>query len=83
MFADLSTSAERAELYGQLADEADAAEPTTFTNLAVYIRATRLRDALDARLKDADVIRGKARKAKETPAHAAPRSRWARLVGLR
>jgi hypothetical protein len=84
---DLTTSAERADHYGQLADEADSAEATTFTAHSVYVKATRLRDALDAKLRAADVIRGtQERKARKTPAHAVPRSKWAwprRLVRLR
>ena len=74
---NLATSAERADLYSRLADEADLAEPTTFTAHGVYVKATRLRDALGAKLRDADVIRGKQeRKARKRPAHAAPRSKW-------
>ena len=84
---DLTTSVDRADLYGRLADEADEAEATTFTAHGVYVKATRLRDALDAKLRAADVIRGiPERKTRKSPAHAAPRSRWRwgkRLVRLR
>ena len=74
---DLVTSTERADLYGRLADEADEAEATTFTAHGVYVKAARLRDALDSKLRAADVIRGKPqRMARTAPAHAAPRSRW-------
>jgi hypothetical protein len=87
MTDDLATSAERADRYGQLADEADTADATTFTAHAVYVKATRLRDVLDAKLRAADVIRGvPERRARNIPAHAAPRSKWRwgkRLVRLR
>lgn len=55
---DLDQVTERAALYGDVADDADAEPSTTFTDDAVYAAATRAVDALTGKLIAARVIRG-------------------------
>lgn len=57
MSDDLGTSAERAAFYGEIAVEAEASPPTTFTDDAVFAATTRLVDVLTARLLAAAHIR--------------------------
>lgn len=80
MSDSLGTSSERAEFYNEVAHEAVASEPTTFTSDAVYAAASRLHAALGLQLANADVIRGRPGR---STAPSSPDRGWLRRLGRR